>query len=132
MGIAIFVRVEMRLTMKGKYQISINANSLRKHVLFMFFICSLLSTATFAQAPWYLEIKGRVLKDGKKLDGVTVTTIKNGVPQGSTTTAAGGGFKIKLDANADYVIKISKPGHAAKMLNVSTKNVPEDEAVEEG
>ncbi len=85
---------------------------------------------TFAQ--WKLDVEATVKKDGKKLEGVTVALLKNGSEVEKVTTAVNGKFAFRLDANADYALKLSKPGHVGKMVSISTKNVPPAEMAEDG
>ena len=104
-----------------------------KRIIFLLFLfCYVGNIQVFAQATWYLAIDGKVEKDAKRLDGAVVTLLKNGSEKEKINTSSTGKFMFKLEPDADYTIKISKPGHVSKLLSVNTRNVPPEEAVKEG
>ena len=104
-----------------------------KRIIFLLFLfCYVGDIKVFAQATWYLAIDGKVEKDAKRLDGAVVTLLKNGSEKEKINTSSTGKFMFKLEPDADYTIKISKPGHVSKLLSVNTRNVPPEEAVKEG
>ncbi|MEQ1732298.1 MAG: carboxypeptidase-like regulatory domain-containing protein, partial [Bacteroidia bacterium] len=78
-------------------------------------------------AQWKLDVEATIKKDGKKLEGVNVALLKNGTEVEKVTTAVNGKFAFRLDPNADYTLKMSKPGHVSKMVSINTKNIPAEE-----
>ncbi|MBC7412296.1 MAG: hypothetical protein H7331_07570, partial [Bacteroidia bacterium] len=89
----------------------------------MLFMC--MTNKSYAQ--WKLDVEATIKKDGKKLEGVNVALIKNGSEVEKVTTSVNGKFAFRLDPNADYTLKMSKPGHVSKLVNITTKNIPAEE-----
>jgi hypothetical protein len=98
-------------------------------VRFLFLVLGLFFCFDLFSQPvkWFMDIGATVKKDSKKLDGATVTLFKNGKEQEKTVTSPSGKFNFKLESNADYTIKFSKPGHVSKIVSVSTKGIPPDD-----
>jgi len=63
----------------------------------------------------------------KKLDGVTITVLKNGAKLMDVVTSANGKYEVNLEYGADYRIVCSKPGFIGKNISIDTRDVPGDE-----
>ena len=61
-------------------------------------------------------------KEGKPLSDVVVTLDKDGTPR-DYSVDEDGTYKIELEENADYSVKISKKGYRPEMRNLSTKGL---------
>ena len=90
-------------------------------IIFLFFN-TLLS---FSQE-WTLPFYSKVEKNGKKLQGATVTLMQGSKQILQTMTGDDGAFKIQIPANGDFIVIVTKPGHCAKRFQFSTRGVPAD------
>ena len=88
-------------------------------IIFLFFN----TLASFSQE-WTLPFSSRVEKNGKKLQGATVTLMQGSKQISQTMTGDDGSFKIQIPANGDYIAIVTKPGHCAKRFQFSTRGVP--------
>ncbi|MCZ8286311.1 MAG: carboxypeptidase-like regulatory domain-containing protein, partial [Bacteroidia bacterium] len=93
------------------------------YTLILFLIFSVYSS--FAQ-DWTLPFSSRIEKNGKKLQGATVTLIQGGKQVQQTMTGDDGAFKFQIPPNGDYTIVVTKTGHCTKKFQVSTRGVPAD------
>ena len=100
-----------------------------KMLLVVLFVFSFAGSVN-SQTSWVLPVNGKITKSGKKLEGATVSLLKGGSQIKSVTTSGGGKFEFELEGNADYTISVTKPGFVTKKINFSTKNVPEERALE--
>ncbi|MBK9800081.1 MAG: carboxypeptidase regulatory-like domain-containing protein [Bacteroidetes bacterium] len=87
-----------------------------------------ISLSAFAQSKWKLEIDAQVTKKGKALEGAVVSLMKNGEQVEQMRTGTNGKFSFKLEADGDYKIVASKPGHVSKYIEINTNGVPGDES----
>ena len=62
---------------------------------FVGLVLLLLSQQLYAQVKFTLEISAFVKKDGKKLEGATVTLVNGGTDQETVTTTSSGKFSFK-------------------------------------
>jgi tetratricopeptide (TPR) repeat protein len=91
----------------------------------------LLFSADAVQAQaWTLDILGSVKKEEtkKRFEGVTITVKRNGSVWKTITSPSNGKFDLGLPPDAIYVIEFSKFGHVTKKIELSTKNVPPEDA----
>ncbi len=81
-------------------------------------------------AQWTLDVMGSVKKEEtkKRMEGATITIKRNGTVWKTLTSPANGKFEAQLLPDAVYVIEFSKPGHVTKRMELSTRNVPPDDA----
>ena len=68
----------------------------------------------------YVEIKGKVKKNGKSLSGAQVTIFENSKKVKTVNTASNGKFIIKLDFDKKYVIEFSKKSFVTKKVSFDT------------
>jgi hypothetical protein len=94
-------------------------------ILFLFFN----SFISFSQE-WTLPFSSKVEKNGKKLQGATVTLMQGSKQLLQTMTGDDGSFKIQIPANGDYIVIVTKTGHCAKRFQFSTRGVPADKTQE--
>ncbi|MES2513197.1 MAG: carboxypeptidase-like regulatory domain-containing protein [Bacteroidota bacterium] len=92
-------------------------------MIVFFLVFSFLSS--FSQE-WTLPFSSRIEKNGKKLQGATVTLMQGGKQVMQTMTGEDGAFKFQIPPNGDYTIVVTKQGHCTKKFTVSTRGVPED------
>ena len=90
-------------------------------IIFLFFNTIL----SFSQE-WTLPFISKVEKNGKKLQGATITLMQGSKQILQTMTGDDGAFKIQIPANGDYIVVVTKPGHCAKKFQFSTRGVPAD------
>jgi hypothetical protein len=84
------------------------------------------TTILFSQEAWTLPFSSRIEKNGKKLQGATISLMQGGKTVVQTMTGDDGGFKIQIPANGDFVVVVTKQGHCTKKFTVSTRGVPND------
>ncbi len=72
-----------------------------------------------------MDVSGAVKEGWKGLDGTKVTLYKNGSVDQSLVTTSNGKFKFFFEANATYIIDVSKSGYVAKKIAFNTE-VPAD------
>ena len=75
------------------------------------------------QAQFQYTVSGTISKDNKKLEGAQVTLYNGGTVVQQITTNSSGKYSVKLEANNDYIIQITKPGYIVKKLSVSTQGL---------
>lgn len=90
----------------------------------------LLNSNVAKSQDWTLDIVGSVKKEetNKRFEGVTITVKRNGSVWKTLTSPANGKFDFALPPDGDYMIEFSKFGHVSKRIQVSTKNVPPEDA----
>ena len=91
----------------------------------------LVAAAGFAQAPdWQFVFGGRVTEYNEKkakdmpLEGCSVSLFKGGSQLQLVTTGSSGKFKLRLDPNGDYEVRVTKSGYITKKFTITTFNVP--------
>jgi tetratricopeptide (TPR) repeat protein len=85
------------------------------------------STA-FSQPKWQLEIHGVITENDKPLAGAKIASYVKGQEQEVIYTNAKGAFKINLNANAQYLVKMTKSGgYITKVVSFDTRNLPNSE-----
>lgn len=94
----------------------------------LFVIITLLFTSQALRAQWSYDINGTVVKDGKRLEGATISLFKGSSQVQQVSSSANGKFDLKLDQGFDYTMTVTKVGHITKKFFFSTKGVPEDVA----
>ncbi len=106
-----------------------NRIPLQKEFLLLFLFAFYLNfSVALAQPYWQLVIQGIITENEKPLAGAKITSIINGEEQEDVYTNAEGAFKIKLNANTEYLVKITKSGgYITKVLSFDTRNVPKSE-----
>jgi tetratricopeptide (TPR) repeat protein len=115
------------MLIKPKYNIN-TFLTLRFTSICIFLWAFLLPALVFAQPKWRLDLDGKVEENGKKLEGANVKILKNGTEVANLFTSSAGAFKYSLEPNADYMVKVTKPGgYVTKLISISTKNVPSSE-----
>jgi len=89
-----------------------------------------LLVADVSNAQWTLDVMGSVKKEetNKRLEGATITVKRNGAVFKTLTSPETGKFEVALLPDAIYVIEFSMPGHVTKRIELSTKNVPPEDA----
>lgn len=95
-------------------------------ILSFFLLPAFVSGAQEAKKAGYLEVKGRISKDRKPLDGVEVSISKNGKWIDNLSTSNGGKFKANLDMNSEYLITFKSPGCYNKSISISTYTEQKD------
>lgn len=87
-----------------------------------------LGTLAFAQID-NVYVYGTVkdYNSSKKLDGVTVNVVKDGVPFTSVVTSANGKYEFNLDFGHDYKLLFEKGGMVSKNVTINTISIPEEE-----
>ncbi len=65
----------------------------------------------------------------KKLDGITVNVLKDGVQYASVVTSANGKYEFNLDFGHEYKIVFGKVGMVGKNVSIDTKDIPEEQRV---
>lgn len=93
-------------------------------------VCMFMLQAQSSIAQWTLDVMGTVKKEEtkKRMEGATITIKRNGTVWKTVASLASGKFEASLLPGAVYVIEFSKPGHVTKRIEMSTKNVPPDDA----
>lgn len=89
----------------------------------------LLSLQSHAQDVVYIYGTVKDYYSSKKIDGVTVTVLKNGSKLMEVRTNASGKYDVNLDYGADYRLVYSKQGLVSKSIAMDTRNVPEEDRV---
>jgi tetratricopeptide (TPR) repeat protein len=85
-------------------------------------------SCVIAQPKWKLVIEGVITENDKPLLGAKVTSFIKGEEQEDVYTNSEGVFKINLNANTEYIVKITKlGGYITKVLSFDTRNVPKSE-----
>jgi hypothetical protein len=79
----------------------------------------------FAQVNFKLEVTIHVFHAKKKIEGATVSLLKNGIEEKNIRTDKLGRAFLVLVPNNEYLIKISKAGHITKSIYMNTNGVPE-------
>jgi hypothetical protein len=98
---------------------------LMKYTPWITFFLVFSSFLSFSQE-WTLPFSSKVEKNGKKLQGATVSLMQGSKQVMQTMTGEDGAFKFQIPPNGDYTIVVTKQGHCTKKFTVSTRNVPED------
>lgn len=81
-----------------------------------------------AQPQWKLVVQGVITENENPLSGAKITSFIKGEEQEAVYTTAEGFFKIYLNANTEYLVKITKAGgYITKVLSFDTRNVPKSE-----
>ncbi|MBL7962428.1 MAG: hypothetical protein JNM31_01165 [Flavobacteriales bacterium] len=91
----------------------------------MLFGWVLLAQAQLDQVYIYGNVKDQYTS--KKLDGVTVTILKNGAKLNEVKTNASGKYEVNLDYGADYSIVFNRANYISKNISIDTRNVPEED-----
>jgi tetratricopeptide (TPR) repeat protein len=93
-------------------------------------VCMFLLQSQVSVAQWTLDVMGSVKKDetNKRMEGATLTIKRNGSVWKTITSESNGKFLASLPPDAIYMIEFSKPGHVTKRIELSTKNVPPEDA----
>lgn len=93
-------------------------------------LCSCMMQSQVSVAQWTLDVMGSIKKEEtkKRMEGATITIKRNGSVWKTMTSPANGKFEASLLPGAVYLIEFSKPGHVTKRIELSTKNVPPDDA----
>ena len=97
-----------------------------KHLFSILTLTIVFSFTGFAQ-DWTLPLTGKVEKNGKKLQGSTVTLMQGSKQIAQTMTGDDGAFRFEIPPNGDFMIVVSKQGHCTKKFQVSTRGVPPDD-----
>ena len=84
-----------------------------------------LPLVSFSQGDIKLEVPIKIKVNEGNLDGAEVTIIKNGGSPRKLPFSAK--FSLKLDLNANYIIKFTKPGFITKSIEINT-TVPDSRA----
>lgn len=91
----------------------------------------LVAVASYAQAPdWQFVFGGRVTEYNEKkakdmpLEGCSVSLFKGGSQQQVVNTGSNGKFKLRLEPNGDYEVRVTKTGYITKKFTITTFNVP--------
>lgn len=74
---------------------------------------------------WYLPVHGQVLVDGKQAGGTTLVLYKDNQEVARTITDKRGRFKVQLDIDRQFTIRIEKDGYEAKMVYIDA-TLPSD------
>ena len=100
------------------------------HLLGLAMAVLFLLVADVSNAQWTLDVMGSVKKEetNKRLEGATITVKRNGAVFKTLTSPETGKFEVSLLPDAVYVIEFSMPGHVTKRIELSTKNVPPEDA----
>ncbi|MBK7572289.1 MAG: hypothetical protein IPI10_11960 [Bacteroidetes bacterium] len=98
----------------------------KKQIKKCYLIFALLMTAmsTFAQKSGYLQITGKIRKENKPEQGVTIQISAPGAQAQTITSKDNGGFNFNLDLQKTYSIKFIKGGLVTKVVEFNT-TVPE-------
>jgi hypothetical protein len=62
----------------------------------------------------------------KKMDGITVTVLKNGEKLSEVVTSANGKYEFNLDYGNEYKLVYSKVGIVGRNVTIDTRNIPEE------
>jgi len=98
--------------------------SLRYFVACMLSII-LIQGQGLAQSDFNVVIDSKVLKRNKPLEGAVVLLLEDGNKTDEIVTPGNGDFSFSLSFNHEYIVVISKTGHASKKVSISTNNIPE-------
>ncbi len=100
----------------------------KKQIKKCYLIFALLMTAmsTFAQKSGYLQITGKIRKENKPEQGVTIQISAPGAQAQTITSKDNGGFNFNLDLQKTYSIKFIKGGLVTKVVEFNT-TVPGDQ-----
>ena len=93
-------------------------------------VCILMLQSQVSFAQWALDVVGTVKKEEtkKRMEGATITIKRNGSTWKTLNPPANGRFEAALEPDAIYIIEFSKYGHVTKRIQLSTKNVPPEDA----
>ncbi|MGB0881372.1 MAG: hypothetical protein ACPGSO_00355 [Vicingaceae bacterium] len=93
-------------------------------------LCLCMLQAKVSNAQWTADVAGLVKKEEtkKRMEGATITIKRNGSVWKTIPVDAKGKFNVPLLPGAVYMIEVSKPMHVTKRIQVSTKNVPPEDA----
>ncbi len=91
-------------------------------IIIFFVFCSF---SAFSQE-WTLPFSSRIEKNGKKLQGATITLMQGSKQVIQTMTGDDGAFKLQIPPNGDFTVIVTKQGHCTKKFQVSTRGVPPD------
>jgi hypothetical protein len=93
----------------------------------------LVAAVGFGQAPaWQFVFGGRVTEYNEKkakdvpLENCIVSIFKGGNQQQVVNTGSSGKFKLRLDPNGDYEVRVTKSGYITKKFTITTFNVPSE------
>ncbi len=62
------------------------------------------------------------------VDAANITLLQNGSSIASQTTDRNGKFKIRVPANGEYIVTVTKSGYITKRFAISTRNIPVERA----
>ncbi|MBA4242174.1 MAG: hypothetical protein C0448_15725, partial [Sphingobacteriaceae bacterium] len=96
-----------------------------KYTFFIYIFLFFCTFSSFSQE-WTLPFSSKIEKNGKKLQGATVTLMQGSKQIMQTMTGDDGAFKFQIPPNGDYTIIVTKTGHCTKKFQVSTRGVPTD------
>lgn len=103
-------------------------NKLNKKQLKCYLILALFLTSlgSFAQKNGYLQINGKIRKDNKPEQGVSIQIAASGAQSQTVASKDNGGFTFNLDLQKSYTIKFIKAGLVTKVVEFNT-TVPGDQ-----
>jgi len=89
---------------------------------------SLCLSKVSAQSDWNfsVNVSAKDIETKNQLEGanIIITEKANNTRVHSAISSSNQKIKLNLDADKDYVLKISKSGYVTKTISISTKNVP--------
>ena len=93
-------------------------------------VCIFMLQSQVSIAQWTADVAGMVKKEetNKRMAGATITIKRNGVVWKTVLVDAKGRFDVPLLPGAIYLIEVSKPMHVTKRVEISTENVPPEDA----
>lgn len=100
---------------------------LRRYLLFLVLLAVTPLMAQVDNVYVYGSVKD--YSTSKRLDGVTVSVLKDGVKSNAVVTSANGKYEFNLDYGYEYKIVFDKPGMVGKNVVIDTKGIPDEERV---
>ena len=92
-------------------------------VLAFFLLFGLAANAQIDNVYVYGTVKD--YNTSKKLDGITVSVLKDGAKFAQVVTSANGKYEFNLDYGHDYKLVFEKPGMVGKNVSINTTSIPE-------
>lgn len=98
--------------------------------IYTYMLVLLLGMTCSVHGQWTLDLTGIIKKQEtkKRMEGATINIYRNGSRVQSFNTKSDGKFLAQLNPDGDYKIEVTRPGHVAKHIMVSTKGVPAEDA----
>ncbi len=98
--------------------------------IYTYMLVLLLGVTGSVHGQWTLDLTGIIKKQEtkKRMEGATINIYRNGSRVQSFNTKSDGKFLAQLNPDGDYKIEVTRPGHVAKHIMVSTKGVPAEDA----